>query len=311
MNNKEIKKYILNEINQLKIYNETLAESNFKMACSNATFKSAYEKLKTLELEKIKLDYKKEKTEETNKKIKQQKNKVSKILKTLNLDFKDLEPNYNCKKCCDTGVINNEYCTCFYKMYNEFIIKNLGININRNHTFSSANYKIFDNPEETKKLYNKILDWCKNIKTSNKKTIVLMGNTGVGKTYLTECICNELINKNIVVNYYTSFALNNLFYKYHTSFSESRVGLLDGVMNCDVLIIDDFGSEPKIKITEEYFYALFNERLNKNLATIVTTNLNPMQILDRYGERTFSRLNNKKSCALLKMNNKDLRLKKD
>ena len=166
-------------------------------------------------------------------------------------------------------------------------------------------------PAQIKKLYSKVENWCKNLKNSSIKTMLLVGSTGVGKTYLTECICNELINKNNVVNYYTSFALNDLFYKYHTSFSQNRVGLLDGVMNCDVLIIDDFGSEPKLKSTEEYFYALFNERLTKNLTTIITTNLNPLQIMDNYGERTFSRLNNKKSCVMFSLNNKDLRLKKD
>ena len=98
---------------------------------------------------------------------------------------------------------------------------------------------MFVNGKEVKKTYLKIFDWCKNIKNSKTKTMILVGDTGVGKTYLTECICNELISKNVVVNYYTSFALNDLFYKYHTSFSTNRNGLLDGPMDCDVLIIDE------------------------------------------------------------------------
>ena len=86
--------------------------------------------------------------------------------------------------------------------------------------------------------------------------------------------------------------------------------MLDGVLESDVLIIDDFGSEPKTKATEEYFYAILNERLVKNKHTIISTNLLPMQILDKYGERTFSRLNNKASSVMLKIENKDLRLKR-
>lgn len=308
MNNKEIKKYVLNQINQSRLNSETLADENFKKAILNNSFKTAFKNLKALELEKIKLNYNHKDTEEIDKKIEVLQKETNKILKTLNLSFKEFEPKYSCSKCCDTGVINNKYCSCFYKKYNEALIKNLGVSVDRTHTFENANFQIFDNPGEVKKLYTKLFNWCKNIKTSNKKTIVLMGNTGVGKTYLTECLCNELINKNVVVNFYTSFALNDLFFKYHTSFSENRVGRLDSVMSCDVLILDDFGSEPKIKTTEEYFYNLFNERLTKNLTTIITTNLSPLQILDRYGERIFSRLNNKKTSGLLKINNKDLRL---
>ena len=101
-----------------------------------------------------------------------------------------------------------------------------------------------------------------------------------------------------------------MFLKYRTSFNENKAGLLDGVLNCDVLIIDDLGSEPNIKNTEEYFYSLFNERLSKNKSTVITTNLNLNQLLLRYGERTFSRLCNKANSLSIKVVNTDLRLKK-
>lgn len=309
MNSKQIKEQVLSQIKQHKLQCEAVADAHFKKAFLNAGFKKEYAELKQLEFNKAKLEFNKKDTSDIAKKILSKEETINKILKTLNLSVKDFEPQYNCKLCNDTGIVDNKYCSCFYKNYNEALIENLGVRINRTHTFQNADYTLFNNPKETKKLYLKIFNWCKDIKNSKVKTMLLVGDTGVGKTYLTECICNEIINKNIVVNYYTSFALNDLFYKYHTSFSENRVGLLDGVMNCDVLIIDDFGSEPKIKTTEEYFYALINERSIKKLTTIISTNLSPMQIMDKYGERTFSRLNNKQSSVLFKMNNDDLRIK--
>ena len=309
MNSKEIKTIVLNEIRQSKLNSEAVADAHFKKAFLNQKFKKGYSELKQLEVEKSKLEFNNKKSADIDLKILNKQKELNQILKTLNLTFKDFEPNYSCKKCNDTGVVNNKYCTCFYVKYNEALIKNLGVNIDRTHTFQNANYNLFNNPKEVSKLYTKLFNWCKNINKSSIKTILLVGDTGVGKTYLTECVCNELINKNVVVNYYTSFALNDLFYKYHTSFAENRAGLLDGVMDCDVLIIDDFGSEPKIKTTEEYFYALINERSTKKLSTIISTNLSLSQIMDRYGERTFSRLNNKSSCVLFKLNNDDLRLK--
>ena len=65
-----------------------------------------------------------------------------------------------------------------------------------------------------------------------------------------------------------------------------------------------------MKNTEEYFYLLFNERLSKNKSTIITTNLSLEQLLARYGERTFSRLCNKANSLMIKIQNKDLRLKR-
>ena len=178
------------------------------------------------------------------------------------------------------------------------------------HTFEKANFELFDNPEEIKKLYKRLQNWCNTLQTTEYKNILLVGAPGVGKTYLVESICNNLISKNVVINYYTAFALNDLFLKYRTSFNENRAGLLDGVLQCDVLIIDDLGSEPNMKNNEEYFYSVFNERLANNKNTIIATNLSLEQLFKRYGERTFSRLTNKSNSLFLQIENSDLRFKK-
>jgi len=310
MKNNEVKNFVFAQIKNLKLQNEKVAEDNLKKALSNLEFKNAYSLYKSLNIQKTKLQVLNKDTKQIDKDLKQAKVDLENILVKLNLTVKDFKPNYTCKFCGDTGEVNGEYCKCFYKMLNEQLIKNLGANVNSNHTFENADFSIFDNSEQIQKLYKKVEDWCDNLKQSKCKTLVLSGDPGVGKTYLTECICNKLINKNLVVNYYSSFALNDLFYKYHTAFYQNKAGLLDGVLESDVLIIDDFGSEPKTKATEEYFYAILNERLVKNKHTIISTNLLPMQILDKYGERTFSRLNNKASSVMLKIENKDLRLKR-
>ena len=162
-----------------------------------------------------------------------------------------------------------------------------------------------------KVVYDKIKNWCDKIEESKFKNLLLSGSTGVGKTYLVECACNELLNRDKFVSFYSAFSLNNLFLKYHTTFDESKSTLLDGVLGCDVLVIDDLGSEPKFKnVTEEYLYLVLNERLSKGKSTIVTTNLSLDEILDKYGERVFSRLCNKSNSLIVHMGNKDLRLKR-
>ena len=310
MKNNEIKSLVLKQIKLLKQQNENVAENNLKFALQNEQFKTLYSEYRGLNIQKSKCEVLGKDNSQILQQIKDVKNKIENLLKQLNIDSKSFKPKYSCSICCDTGEVDGKYCKCFYKKLNEQLIKNLGANVSPVHTFDNADFSIFDNSQQIKKLYKKVEDWCENLKDSKCKTLVLSGNPGVGKTYLTECICNSLINKNLVVNYYSSFALNDLFSKYHSSFYQNRAGLLDGVLECDVLIIDDFGSEPKTKSTEEYFYSVLNERLVKNKHTIISTNLMPMQILDKYGERTFSRLNNKATSVMFKIDNSDLRLKK-
>lgn len=308
MKNKEIKNKVLRDIKLSKLTAESVADKNLEKAMENNEFKTLYLKIKQLNFDIAKKEFLNLPTAEDKKQLKQIKAEIALVMKKNNIVNEDLKPKYFCKKCQDTGLNGEEYCECYYKRLNKAIINNLGVNVDNSHTFKNADFSIFDNPESIKKMYDKIENWCENITTSKYKNMLISGNTGVGKTYLLDSICNKLIEKNIVVNYYTAFALSDLFLKYRSSFNEAKAGLLDGVLTCDVLIIDDLGSESNIKNNEEYFYSLFNERLVKNKSTIITSNLDMEQLLYRYGERTFSRLCNKANSVIIKINNKDLRL---
>ena len=310
MKNKEIKNKVLKDIKQLKLQAEAVANKNLESAMQNESFKNLYLKIKTLNFNIAKKEFLNQPTTEDKNALTKVKKELEQTLEKIGIKKEDLIPKYNCKKCKDTGLNGTEFCECYYKKINQEIINNLGVNVDKRHTFSNANFELFSNPEQIKKDYETIKSWCENLEKSKYKNLLLCGDTGVGKTYLVESICNNLIQKNNVVNYYTAFALNDLFLKYRSSFYENRAGILDGVLECDVLIIDDLGAEPNMKNTEEYFYLLFNERLSKNKSTIITTNLSLEQLLARYGERTFSRLCNKANSLMIKIQNKDLRLKR-
>ena len=305
-----IYKNVIDEITSRKTESEMLASQRLSRAMQNEQFKNLYKTLKTLEIENSKKEFLKEDTQQIEDEIKNTKIKIEKELNSLKLSLKDFQPEYHCKKCNDTGILKNNYCDCFYELLNKKLISNIGANIDRSHTFDNSNFDLFDNKEMISKIYSKIREWCERIKDTKYKNLVISGATGVGKTYLSECICNEFINKDMIINFHTAFSLNNIFYKYATTFGNEKMAILDDVLKCDVLFIDDFGSEPKMKNSEEYFYTLINERtLNKKI-TIISTNLSPIQILDRYGERTFSRISNKANSLMIKIENSDLRLKK-
>lgn len=309
MRNSELKNKVFNEIRQTRLQAEGLASKNLELAFQDEKFKTIYKQIKTLNFNIAKKEFLNEATSEDKVKLKKLIQEFKTLSKKLGFNENSFKPNYSCKKCGDTGLVGEDFCDCYYKKLNKAIINNLGIKVDNSHTFSNANFKLFQEPEKIKTIYTKIENWCNSLQITEYKTILISGTTGVGKTYLIDCVCNNLIEKNVVVNYYTAFALSDLFLKYRTSFAEKGSGLLDDVLNCDVLIIDDLGSEPNFKNNEEYFYLLFNERLVKNKFTVITTNLLPAQLMDRYGERTFSRLRNKRTSTFIKIDNSDLRIK--
>lgn len=311
MKNFKLKNKVLNDIKSSKLQAEAMADKVLEKAMKNEEFKNNYLIIKNLNFSIAKKEFLNQPTLEDKKALKEYSLQMDKILNRINIKKDDLLPKYSCKKCQDTGMINDNFCECFYNRLNTEIINNLGIKVDKSHTFENADFKLFDKPEEIKNVYKKLQSWCENLENSKYKNLLLSGPTGVGKTYLVESICNNLISKNFVINYYTAFALNDLFLKYRSSFSENRAGILDGVLQCDVLIIDDLGSEPNMKNNEEYFYSVFNERLANNKNTIITTNLGLEQLFNRYGERTFSRLCNKSNSVLIKIDNSDLRLKRN
>ncbi len=305
-----VKLKVLNDIRLCKENVENLADNNFNVAMANDEFKKLYLQIRSLNFDISKLSFENKNCNVKRNELKEKTTLAEKILAKLNLKFSDFEPKYSCKKCKDTGYVGKYLCECYYKKLNKELVNNIGMNVDNSHNFESADFEIFDDKENIKKMYEKIENWCDKIEDSEYKNLLLSGKTGVGKTYLVECICNKLIKKDMSVCFLSAFALNNLFLKFHTTFDDTKSTLLDGVLNSDVLIIDDLGTEPKYKnVTEEYFYLVLNERLTKNKKTIITTNLLLQEILNKYQERTFSRMCNKRNSILVNMGNKDLRLK--
>lgn len=222
-------------------------------------------------------------------------------LKDLGLNSTDLYPNYECKDCNDTGYHHGHICDCLKKEINKELMAYSGFT----HKLATFEDNKYDHPA-----FNLMQNWC-NTK-NNKINVLISGFTGAGKTFLTECVANELIKKNRLVLFTSAFNLNNSLLNYHISLDAGREQIIKPYLESEVLIIDDLGTEPMIKnVTCEYLYMIVNERMLNNLPTIVTTNLDMTDILDHYGERVFSRLSNKKVSILIRLENEDLRLKNE
>ena len=137
------------------------------------------------------------------------------------------------------------------------------------------------------------------------KNIVLMGATGTGKTYCAQLINHELTQRGFTVCFTSTFNLVKRMKDY--MFGQDNLATTD-FLTSDLLIIDDLGTEPTITNSDEYIYAIINERYFNQKSFIITTNLTSEQILGRYSERLFGRIFDKARTKVFEFNGKDLRI---
>lgn len=290
----------LNNIRERRINAENEANRNKKIALKDNSFNKLYYQYTNILIENARKKADNEPVD--NDKLEQHKKEYTKRLQELNI--KGIDPVYSCNKCNDQGIIDGKYCNCLKSEITKILIKNSGFS--NLEDFNNSNFELFDKKEEIKKIYSLMREWCN--KDSKKKIIYLMGNTGTGKTYLMSCMANEFIKQGKFTILTTSFNLFNIFLEYHKTKNED---LLENYLSCEILFIDDLGSEPFYNnVSREYFYLIINERNMKGLRTVITSNLTPESLRDRYDERTFSRIMDNNVSVRLKIGDKDLRTQK-
>ena len=215
------------------------------------------------------------------------------FIKNLSKENNYLNPHFECKLCKDTGYVQKDgkvtMCTClkqriFDIAYNK---SNMG-NLEREN-FSSFNIRIFSDKAD-KELYkselspkenmqiirDKVKNFIENFDDPEEKNLIFTGNTGVGKTFLTNCIANEMLKLGKTVLYQTAPVMFDEINDAKFGRENARFDLYENILNVDLLIIDDLGTE-KItdsKITE--LFTIINTRLlnqnHKITKTIISTN---------------------------------------
>ena len=252
--------------------------------------------------------------DDLNAKVAELKNEKEKLLKENKIDNNFLGPSYECNLCNDTGYIQGEnsassLCPCLKQKlldisYNKSNISNLGkenFETFRPEAFSDIiepeKYKMNISPRQNiLTIKAKSLEFVENFDNPDTRNLLFTGNTGLGKTFMSNCIANELIKKGKNVLYQTAPVLletviDNKMNKYKTS---SQDNFYKNVLECDLLIIDDLGTECLNSMKLSELFTILNTRLlnlnNKVTKTIISTNLHINNIFKNYEERIGSRI---------------------
>ena len=125
-----------------------------------------------------------------------------------------------------------------------------------------------------------------------KENLLFTGSTGVGKTFLTNCIARALMDSGHSVIYLSAGDLFEVFSrnKFDYDTPEDMRDTYRYILDCDLLIIDDLGTELKNSFTSSQLFYCINERMNMSRSTIISTNLSIARLRDSYTDRVTSRI---------------------
>jgi len=234
-----------------------------------------------------------------------------------------LEPIYRCADCRDTGYIGGDKCHCFRRRLSDIFYDQS----NLSEILSTENFDHFrmeyypDEPREglnisprdnIKEILRTCIDFVKhfNDKTpeDSKRNLLIYGSAGTGKTFLSHCIAEAILRQENSVLYLTAHQFFDRLADRTFRREDQDRDIMEDFLSCDLLIIDDLGTELNNSFVNSILFLCINERLLANRATIINTNLSLEMISELYSERVFSRIVD--SYVPLHLFGDDIRVKK-
>ncbi|MGN0243342.1 MAG: ATP-binding protein [Lachnospiraceae bacterium] len=230
-----------------------------------------------------------------------------------------LSPIYTCKNCKDTGYINNEKCSCLKQAIVHQVYEQSNIKSHlEQENFSTFRYDYYSTARSGKKPsprdnIRSVVEHCHTFVEqfpTRHGNILFQGNAGVGKTFLTNCIAKELLDAGYMVVYLTAFQFFDILSKrmFRKEENSTEGTSFQYLMDCDLLIIDDLGTEMINSFVTSHLFQCLNERLLCRRSTIISTNLSLSELSECYSERVVSRII--ENYQILNIYGDDIRVKK-
>lgn len=214
-----------------------------------------------------------------------------------------LELHYRCPDCRDTGLIDGRKCHCFLQAQMKLLHAQSNLeDVLERENFNALSYEYYDDTEILSQLgitnaayMRRVVAGCREfVRDFDKKhdNLLFTGSTGVGKTFLTNCIARELMDDFHSVIYLTASDLFDVFSrnKFDYDNAEDMKDMYRFILDCDLLIIDDLGTELNNSFTSSQLFYCINERMNMSRSTIISTNLTLARLRDSYTDRVTSRI---------------------
>lgn len=262
-----------------------------------------------------------EKIKEMKAQLEEMRLRRKELLKNSGFPEDYMEMRYTCPDCRDTGFTDGKRCHCFERARLRILYAQSGIEqALERENFSTFSFEWYDSRERLPQLGMTELDYMKLVAgrcrefaaefPDKGENLLFTGSTGVGKTFLTNCIAKALIDRGISVIYLSSQDLFELFSKcrFGRDGQDEAEETCRHILDCQMLIIDDLGTELNNSFVSSQLFYCINERINRKLGTIISTNLSMDMLRDTYSDRVASRLMS--HYATIPLYGGDIRVKK-
>ena len=243
--------------------------------------------------------------------------KLKAILRSSNLPEDYLDPKYSCNECLDTGYVKGKMCDCFKKILRDEAYSALShLSPLPLSSFSTFNLDFYGEPyiegnanyvrTKMQKIYNYSVVYADEFSTSSEN-LFMTGETGLGKTHLSLAIANVVIKKGFGVIYASVPNIVSKLEKEKFRYSSDE-NTQEHLTQCDLLILDDLGTEYRTQFSSSVIYNVINSRILYKKPTIISTNYSLKLIESDYSKRLVSRLWG--NYRLLNFCGKDIRAEK-
>ena len=206
------------------------------------------------------------------------------------------KPEYYCAKCQDSGYFEGSLCDCVKNAAKKIVFEDLSRSLPLGDcSFDNFDLNYYSNDADAsgsvpRKRATAIFNLCKQFVENfpRSRSLLFMGGVGLGKTHLSLSIVKEVLNKGYGVVYGSAQNLFNAAEKEHFSYSGETTAL-DSLLNCDLLVIDDLGTEFYSSFAASLFYNVINSRILSGKPTVINTNLTLDELEKKYTPRILSR----------------------
>ena len=232
------------------------------------------------------------------------------LLTTAGFGADYLDEIVSCPLCRDTGIYEGGVCRCLDRLYNRELTKELGTLMRQgNESFDKFDLSLYPlEPDPVtglvpREVMKRVSDACRRYAenfSSASPSLLFQGGTGLGKTFLSACVARVVSGRGFSVCYDTAAAALGNYetakFARDSEDGEAAAVRIKRMESCDLMILDDLGTEMSTPMAQSALYTLVNSRLVSGKKTVISTNLENAELVNRYTPQIASRILGEFQC---------------